>query len=264
MRTVSFAALKGGVGKTMVSLNVAAVLSEAARVLLIDCDPQGNATSGLSLDTSVMGGLSIANVFSRSMMVSPGEVITRAPLPELPSLDILPSDLYLTRIEQELIAYPGREQVLSRWIGEYSSLLSVYDYIFLDTSPSLGLVNQNALLASDSVVLVTDVSSNGVEGAKMLMAYWESIREVFNKPDNIKALVLNNADRRIAYSSEIYDFLKDDELFSDIFIKTVIPSRVDLKDTEVSQRPINILHPGSESHLAFTSLVEDLFLKGAL
>lgn len=261
---VATAGLKGGTGKTMVSVNMAAIISEGARVLFIDCDPQANSTSGFGVDTSVVGRPSLADVLRKNSVITPTDVIIQHPLEGLPNLDLIPSALSLTLVGEEMITYPGREHVLSRWVDSHYGELSAYDYIFMDTAPSLGQINQNAFLVADSIILITNVSRNGLEGVRMLTAYWEEIRQVFEKPDNIKALVLNNYDRRLKISRELYEFLSDDDEFSDLFVEPAIYSRKDMIDTEIDQTPINLLYPGSESHNLFVELIDNLKMKGAL
>jgi len=264
VKIIAIANLKGGVGKTMLTVNLSAVLAEDFPVLLIDADPQSNATSGLGIDIASREYRSMIHVLSEDGGVDAASVIMRSPIKELPLLDLLPSDLALTRTELQLVSYPSREQVLSRWINKNQGVLAQYEYIFIDTGPNIGLINQNVLFVADSIILVTDISKNGQNGVEMLSEYWASLSSILNTKNNISALIVNNYDKRIRLSQELVEYFKNDEYFSCLLVNTVIPNRVALKDTEVDQEPINLLHPKHDSLVAYRSIIRELEEKGVL
>lgn len=262
MKVVDIGAMKGGAGKTMVSINVAACLSEDSKVLFIDADPQSNATKGLGQDVAG-DGKTIADVFE-TPEIQPSAVIVESPLEKLPNLDLIPSTIMLFMTEMHLASRGGREFILHHWLSDNEAELAKYDYVFIDTNPGMGLVNQNAFYAADSIILVTDVSDNGLLGLEAFTFLWEEVRRDLRKENNVKALVVNNVDKRIGLSKELVEYCETDAELGSLLVKPVLPYRVAFKDTEVDSTPINVLHPGSEEHKLTVELVEALKKKGAL
>lgn len=260
-KITTIAAMKGGAGKTMVVDNLAGCLAEESNVLLIDADPQANASSGLGIDIAVQDRLTIADILGNGK-IDPESVIIKAPIESLPNLDLIPSTIWLTKTELQLVSRGGRERLLSNYIEDNAELFRKYDYILIDTNPSMGIVNQNAFFVADSIILVTDVSMNGIQGVEMFQYLWDELRRDLRKEDNIKALVINNLDGRIGLSKEIVEYCETEEHLSDLFIKPTIPSRVAFKDTEVEATPINVLKPKRKEQVIIKCLIDALKEKG--
>ena len=264
MKVVAFGTLKGGTGKTAVTFNVGGVLAEKSRVLFIDIDPQANLTNNVGLDTTIQTAPSVRDIFDKGAEATPERLITVAPIPELPNLDIIASHIRLTATELRLVSVPAREFIIQKWLKKHEAVLSKYDYILMDTNPSMGLINQNAFTAADSIVLVSDVSEESKMGAMQFVYLWDEIREAYGMDNNIKAMVLNNVDIRMGQSGMLREYYEDDEDFGPLLVKDSIPYRADMKRTAPNCMPINVLAPKSDSCEAVRRVVEDLKEKGVL
>lgn len=263
MKVISCGTLKGGTGKTMVAFNIAGLLAENHKVLMIDNDPQCNLSDSAGIDTANQDIKSVRDIYE-DPKVDPRSVIVKAPVKELPNLDIIPSHLRLTGTEMQLVSRAGREQILGHYIEDHLDVFGEYDYIINDTNPSMGIINQNAFLAADSIILVSDVSRKAVQGAQLFMYLWEESRANLRKADNVKALIINNYDKRISLSGQLKEYYKDDEDFAKLLVDQPVPNRVKLKDTELQYKPINVLHPASEECEVFREIVKELYEKEVL
>ena len=163
---VTVGAMKGGAGKTMVVDNIAGCLAERYKVLVVDADPQANASKGLGIDIADPDMTTLDDVLT-NQGTPPEDAVIRAPLRDLPNLDVMPSSILLFKTEFELAAKGERIRLLGYYLQDNSEFFGRYDYIIIDTNPGLGLVNQNAFFAADSIVLVTDESDNGLTGDEM-------------------------------------------------------------------------------------------------
>ena len=184
---------------------------------------------------------------------------------DLPNLDVMPSSILLFKTEFELAAKGERIRLLGYYLQDNSEFFGRYDYIIIDTNPGLGLVNQNAFFAADSIVLVTDVSDNGLTGVEMFQYLWgEELCTELRIPDVTKGLVVCNYDKRIKLAPEMLDYIRSREDMGGLLVDTVIPYRVAYKDTEVESKPINLEHPKSNEHTILEAVVKDLRKKGAI
>ena len=264
MKVIAFGTLKGGTGKTTVAYNVGGILAEEHKVLFMDMDPQTNLSDNAGVDTTDQDAPTIRDVFDHPGQVKPETVITHAPMWQLPNLDIVASHIRLTETELRLVATAGRERILQKWIERNRDVFEQYDYIILDTNPSMGIVNQNAFLAADSIVLVSDVSKKAIQGAQLFTYLWGEICETLEIEDKTNALVLNNCDKRIGLTRNIREYYQDDEDFGKIILNSMIPSRVDVKNTETKYLPINFTASGSDSEEAFRSVIAEMKQRGVL
>ena len=177
----------------------------------------------------------------------------------------MPSSILLFKTEFELAAKGERIRLLGYYLQDNSEFFGRYDYIIIDTNPGLGLVNQNAFFAADSIVLVTDVSDNGLTGVEMFQYLWgEELCTELRIPDVTKGLVVCNYDKRIKLAPEMLDYIRSREDMGGLLVDTVIPYRVAYKDTEVESKPINLEHPKSNEHTILEAVVKDLRKKGAI
>lgn len=259
VKIIAFGTLKGGTGKTTVAHNVGCILAEESRVLFVDFDPQSNLSDIVGVDTTDQDGMTVRDIFEDPNRTTAEAVITKETMWQLPNLDIIASHIRLTKTEMQLVAASGREKIFKKWIernGEY--LNSHYDYIILDTNPSMGIVNQNAFMAADSIVLVSDVSKKAIQGAQLFTYLWGEVCENMEVEDKTKALILNNCDKRTRLTRDIKEYYQDDEDFGKIILAKEIPARVDIKNTETKYLPINLTAPDSDACEAFRNVVAEL------
>jgi len=262
MEVIAIGTLKGGTGKTNLTFNIGGRLAENSRVLIIDIDPQANLTINAGLDTTVENAKTVRDILESPTKARPEYVITKAPIDQLPNLDIIASHIRLTAMEVQLVSRAGREFVLSKWIKNNREFLEQYDYILIDTNPSMSIINQNAFVAADSIILISDVSEESKMGAMQFVYLWDEIREAYDLPDNVKAMVLNNVDIRMGQSEEMIAFYREDEDFQDLIVPTYIPYRASLKRTSQAWLPINVLDPKSDACKAVCAVVDELREKG--
>lgn len=264
MKIIAFGTLKGGTGKTTVAYNVGGILSEDYKVLFIDMDPQANLSDNAGIDTTDQSGATIRDVFSDPHTTTAEDVITQAPMWQIGNIDIIASHIRLTATELHLVAVAGRERILQKWVERNRATLEKYDYIIIDTNPSMGIVNQNAFMTADKVVLVSDVSKKAIQGAQLFSYLWGEVCENMDVEDNTAALILNNCDKRTNNARYIQEYYHEDEDFSKIILNTTIPARVDIKNTETTFLPINFTAPESDSCEAFRGVVRELMERGVL
>jgi len=260
LRIITLGTLKGGTGKTSSIFNLAGIISEHHKVLLIDCDPQTNLSLNCGVDITANAIKTVKNIFDGNATAK--DVIFKNPIKELPNIDIIPSSIELTATEMQIVSRAGRENILKNFLLDNKEVLSDYDYILIDTNPSMGIVNQNAFLIADSIILVSDVSLNGIQGAELFITLWGDARKHLRKNDNIKALIINNFDKRIKLSGELVDYCKDNESIRDIVLETTIPASVQVKNTEIEHRTINCLHKNSPVHIAYATVMHELQERG--
>lgn len=264
MKVIAFGTLKGGTGKTTVAFNIGGILAEQYKVLFIDVDPQSNLSDNVGVDTTDQDGWTVRDVFQNPMKTKPADVITKAPMWQLGNLDIIASHIRLTATELQLVATAGRERILQKWIERNRKDLEQYDYIIIDTNPSMGIVNQNAFMAADKIILVSDVSKKAIHGTYLFKYLWREVCANMDVEDNTSALIINNCDRRMNLTQHIKDYYQDTEDFGKILVNTMIPSRVDIKNTETNYLPINLTAPNSDACEVFYSVISELKERGVL
>lgn len=273
-KIITFATLKGGAGKTMNLFNLSGIVAgRGKKVLLIDVDPQCNLSSNCGIDVADMGFTTVKDIFAKyraTEQPKAKDIIIEHPIPELPTLDIIPSSILLFNVEEDITILEGRTKILKNFLNRNAKTLERYDYIFMDTNPSMSVFNINAFYAADAIIISTDVSSNSISGAELFCGLWDAKREQINetaesrKEDNIEALLIGNYSSRSNLSKELLDYVHTADFSKDIVLDTLIPTTVQLKDTEVRHKPINLIHKGEKAHLAFENLTDELTRRGIL
>ena len=264
MKVIVFGNLKGGTGKTTVAFNIGGLLAENNKILFIDVDPQANLSDNAGIDTTDQTGATIKDVFENPTGIRAEDVITKQPMPELPNVDIIASHIKLSKTELQLVSAAARERILFKWMERNKEVLSQYDYIIIDTNPSMGVINQNAFMAADSIILVSDVSKKAISGTQLFTYLWGEICESMGIEDKTKALLLNNCDKRIKLTEMIKEYYADDEELGKILLDNQLPSRVDVKNTETAFLPINLTEPNSDACKAFRAVVAEMNERGVL
>jgi chromosome partitioning protein len=247
-QTIACANQKGGVGKTTTVVNLGSYLALfGERVLIIDLDPQGNATSGLGFDrTSIDRSIYDAIVDGVSLR----ELTLPGPVDEL---EVVPSTIALAGAEVELAPIEGRERRLSRLLAEVEA---DYDYILIDCPPSLGLLTVNALTAADSVLIPLQCEYYALEGLTQLLATLDLIRDHLNPELDIKGVVLTMFDARTKLSADVANEVR--RHLGDHVFKTVIPRNVRLSEAPSHGQPISRYAPDSTGALAYAALTNEL------
>lgn len=264
MKVITFGTLKGGVGKTMLCFNIGGILAQLGyRVLIVDADLQGNLTNNMGIDRTKTQLRTTYDLFNvDGTPPEPSEIVLVQPNRRIPGMDMIPGSIFLHKAEMKMATVSGREQILRNYLEDYASFFSQYDYILLDTNPSMSIINQNAFLASDVILLVSDVSMNALEGAQLFCALWEESRLRLRKEDNIKGLIVNDFDARNRLSNDFLEFLETSPEMEDlrkIKLNTVIPRNVRLTESELAAVPINLYDLHSKGCAAISTLIEELF-----
>jgi chromosome partitioning protein len=247
-QTIACANQKGGVGKTTTVVNLGSYLALAGeRVLVIDLDPQGNATSGLGLDRhsiersvydAVIDGARIGG------LIVPGPIV---------GLDVVPSAVALAGAEVELAPVEGRERRLARLLTE---IVADFDYILVDCPPSLGLLTVNALTAADSVLVPLQCEYYALEGLTQLLSTLDLVRDHLNPDLKMKGVVLTMYDGRTNLSADVAAEVRHH--LADRVFDTVIPRSVRLAEAPSHGLPISRYAPDSTGALAYAALAAEL------
>ena len=247
-QTIACANQKGGVGKTTTVINLGSYLALAGeRVLLLDLDPQGNATSGLGFDRG-----SIERSIYDGVVDGTGirELIVAGPVP---GLDLVPSAIALAGAELELAPVEGRERRLARLLVE---IVSDYDYLLIDCPPALGLLTINALTAADAVLIPLQCEYYALEGLTQLLATLNLVRDHLNPALAVKGVVLTMYDGRTNLSADVASEAR--RHLGDRVFETVVPRSVRLAEAPSHGLPISRYSPDSTGAVAYELLAAEL------
>ena len=248
-KVVAIANQKGGVGKTTTAVNLSTILAKKGKkVLMIDTDPQGNASSGLGIDKNV-------NFSVYDVIINDVEIENTIQQTMVKNLEVCPSNINLAGAEVELVSMMSREQRLKEKIDNQKDK---YDYIIIDCPPSLGLITLNAFTAADSVLIPVQCEYYALEGLGQLLNTINLVKKHLNKDLKIEGALLTMFDIRTNLSNQVVQEVNN--YFENKVYKTVIPRNVKLSEAPSYGMPISVYDPKSKGARAYDKFAKE-FLK---
>jgi len=250
-KIIAVANQKGGVGKTTTTVNLASALGYSGkRVLVVDVDPQGNATSGLGINKRDL----LSSTYN--LMISGARFEDTVLRTSFRNIDLLPSNIHLAGVEIELVAMENRTYRLKQ---AFAAIRDRYDYIFIDCPPSLGLITLNAFTAADSILIPIQCEYYALEGLSQLISTVKQVRRMYNSHLELEGVLLTMYDTRLNLTVQVAAEVK--KYFADKVFKTVIPRNVRISEAPSYGQPVQYYEGSSKGSEAYNQLCKEFLTR---
>ena len=246
-KTIAICNQKGGTGKTTTTINLAAALAALGKkILIVDMDPQGNASSGVGVNKNEIQE-SLYDVLIHRVTLSQALIKT-----SFANLDIIPCNINLTGAEIELVGVLSRETRLKKAL---EPIRNEYDFIFIDSPPSLGLLTLNSLVAADSILVPIQCEFYALEGVSQLLNTITLVKDGLNTDLHIEGVLMTMADFRTNLTNEVINEIKN--YFKEKVYNSIIPRNIRLSEAPSFGKPINAYDAGSVGSIRYKELAEE-------